>query len=153
MDAGELLRRYAAGERDFTGVKLPGIHLMDKELSKVIFREADLSNAYLDWTNLSYADLSHANLRGVRLGEAALEGANLEGADLSGAVFGQTYLGKANLSHAKLRDAILTETSFDDANLSYADLSGARDFSINRCKGATFCETIMPDGSIRSDGA
>ncbi|MCL1472768.1 pentapeptide repeat-containing protein [Argonema antarcticum] len=151
MDAEELLRRYATGERDFTGVKLPGVRSIDKNLRGAIFREADLSNACLDWTNLSYADLSYANLKGARLGEAALQGANLEYADLSNAVFGQTSFSDANLSHANLRYAILTEASFFDGNLSYADLSGASGFSINRCQGATFCETIMPDGSIRTD--
>ncbi|MEH2158156.1 pentapeptide repeat-containing protein [Nostoc sp.] len=67
-------------------------------------------------------------------------------------VCGQTGFFDANLSHTNLRRAILTETSFDDANLSHADLRGASYFSINSCKGATFNETIMPDGSIRSDG-
>ena len=58
---------------------------------------------------------------------------------------------EVNLSHAKLRKAKLTETSFLDSNLSYADFSGARDFEIYGCRGATFYETIMPDGSIRND--
>ncbi|MEH2166023.1 MAG: pentapeptide repeat-containing protein [Nostoc sp.] len=95
--------------------------------------------------------MSYANLKGARLGEAALKGANLEGADLSGVVCGQTGFFDTNLSHANLRGAILTETSFDDANLSYADFRGTQNFSINRCKGAIFHETIMPDGSIRSE--
>ncbi|MEH2259189.1 pentapeptide repeat-containing protein [Nostoc sp.] len=58
MNAKELLQRYAVGERDFTGVKLPRVRLLDVNLSRAIFREADLSNASLDWTNLSYADLT-----------------------------------------------------------------------------------------------
>lgn len=48
MNAEELLQRYAAGERDFTGVKLSGVRLLDVNLSRTIFREADLSNAVLD---------------------------------------------------------------------------------------------------------
>lgn len=97
--------------------------------------------------------MSYANLKGARLGEAALTGANLEGADLSNAVFGQTSLSKTNLSHANLRRAILTESSLKNANLSYADLRGASDFSIYACKSAIFHETIMPDGSIRSNSS
>lgn len=151
MDAEELLRRYNTGERDFTGVKLPGIRLIDRRLGGIIFREADLNDAILDWTDLIDADLSYANLRGVRLGEASLQRANLEGADLSGAVFAQTTFRGANLSYAKLRDAILTEFSFKNANLSYADLRGISGFSPLACKGAIFHETIMPDGSIQSD--
>jgi uncharacterized protein YjbI with pentapeptide repeats len=151
MNATELLTRYAAGERDFTGVKLPGVRLIDKVLRGIILKEADLSDGCFDWTNLYDADLSYADLRGARLGEAVLQAANLQGADLSDAVFGQTPLAKANLSHAKLRRAILTETSFDEANLSYTDFTGAIDFELGRCKGAIFCETLMPDGTVRNE--
>jgi len=151
MTVEELLERYAAGERDFTGVKLFGIRLMDKVLRGIILKEADLRDAYFDWSTLSYADLSYADLRGSHLGEASLGRANLEGVDLSHAVFGQTTLREANLSHAKLERAILTETSFDKANLSYANFTGAIDFNIRRCKGAIFCETIMPNGTVRNE--
>ncbi len=106
MDAEELLRRYAAGERDFTGVKLLRVRLIDRELRGIIFKEADLSHAILDWTNLSYANLSNANLTWVHFGEASLQGANLEGANLSNTLFGQTSLSDANLSHANLSNAI-----------------------------------------------
>jgi len=54
MTAGELLRRYAAGERDFRQASLEG------------------------------ADLSHAHLEQVCLAGADLYGANLEGACLAG---------------------------------------------------------------------
>lgn len=79
-----------------------------------------------------------------------MDGANFEGADLSGACFGQTAASNANLSYAKLRGAILDEVTFRNANFSHTDLSGAMlNFVLNE---AIFCETIMPDGSIRSDG-
>ncbi|MEH2166022.1 MAG: pentapeptide repeat-containing protein [Nostoc sp.] len=43
MNAEELLQRYAAGKRDFTGVKLSRVRLLDVNLSRAIFREADIS--------------------------------------------------------------------------------------------------------------
>jgi len=48
MDAKELLRRYAAGERDFHTADLSGAHLHKVDLSgaglkKAILSEADLS--------------------------------------------------------------------------------------------------------------
>ncbi|MBD2083528.1 pentapeptide repeat-containing protein [Coleofasciculus sp. FACHB-542] len=100
MDATELLKRYAAGERSFPF--------------------ANLNNADLSGANLSNADLSGANLS-----NADLSGANLSNADLSGANFGHAYLATANLSHANLSDAKLIYVKLQDANLSYANLIGA----------------------------
>ena len=50
MDAEELLNRYAAGERDFTGVSLKGINL-----SGVNIRDSKLDCADLRAANLSGA--------------------------------------------------------------------------------------------------
>ena len=150
MTAEELLRRYAAGERDFTGVDLSEARLSFKNLSNIILRDAYLGYAIMDDTNLSHADLSGANMEGISLGEACLKGANLTGAILIDAVFGQTYFRDANLSYVDLTGADLSESSFNNANLSHADLTAASEFYIERFKGAIFHETVMPDGSIKS---
>lgn len=70
-------------------------------------------------------DLSGADLSRARLYAADLSGANLSGANLSNA-----DLRGANLNNANLSGAIVTQ-----AFLSVAD----------------FCNTIMPDGSVRTD--
>lgn len=88
MDANELLRRYTAGDRDFTGVNLSGVRLVDKILKGVIFREADFSDGYLELAGFDVVDLSFANLRRIRFFESGFRRANLEGADLSDAIFG-----------------------------------------------------------------
>ena len=62
MDAEELLRRYAARERDFSGVRLRGVFLDRAQL-----REINLTRADLSGTDLSNADLGGANLRGAIL--------------------------------------------------------------------------------------
>nr|WP_322721317.1 pentapeptide repeat-containing protein [Nostoc sp. ChiQUE02]MDZ8234425.1 pentapeptide repeat-containing protein [Nostoc sp. ChiQUE02] len=67
--------------------------------------------------------------------------------------FGQSNFKGANLTRAVFRRAVLSEVSFKNANLSYVDLNGASEFSIYYCKGAIFHETIMPDGTIRSDNS
>ena len=64
----DLLRRYAAGERDFRGAHL---------------NWADLRGADLIVADLSHADLSHADLSGADLRGAHLRGAHLRGADLN----------------------------------------------------------------------
>ena len=60
MDGEELFRRYAAGERDFSGVDLSGANL-----SRVELRDINLSGANLSRVDLSWANLSGANLSGV----------------------------------------------------------------------------------------
>ena len=73
MDAEELLRMYAAGERDFTGVKLSKVRLVEKQLRGAIFREADFSDANLEGTIFTEADLNYANLKGALLQEAVFQ--------------------------------------------------------------------------------
>ncbi|BAY42808.1 pentapeptide repeat protein [Scytonema sp. HK-05] len=75
MDANEVLRRYAAGERNFRQADWRGISLAKANLSGV-----DLSGAHLNNADLSNSDLSSANLNW-----AGLKGANFSGANLKGA--------------------------------------------------------------------
>lgn len=80
MNAEELLRRYADGERDFRAVNLTRADLHQANLCQTIFIAADLHEANLSGANLGGAKLSEANLNG-----ANLSGANLISCDLSGA--------------------------------------------------------------------
>ncbi|MEH2448859.1 MAG: pentapeptide repeat-containing protein [Nostoc sp.] len=75
MNAEELLRRYAAGERNFAGV----------DLSSVDLREAELTRINLVGANLRGVNLTGANLNCSALRKADLRNANLKGTDLSGA--------------------------------------------------------------------
>ena len=80
MTAQELLWRYSAGGRDFSGADLSRAHLFGANLSG-----ANLNDAELSYANLSEANLSRANLIAANLGHANLSGANLMDADLTGA--------------------------------------------------------------------
>jgi uncharacterized protein YjbI with pentapeptide repeats len=76
MDANEVLKRYAAGERNFRqadwrGISLPkanlsGVDLSGAHLSNADLSGSDLSNANLNWAGLKGANLSRANLRGQK---------------------------------------------------------------------------------------
>jgi hypothetical protein len=103
--AEELLVRYAAGEREFSGADLSGANLV-----RALLVGANLTGAQLVGANLTSADLVGAGLTGARL-----VGANLTGADF----------GFAKLNGAKLSDANLTGAGLAFANLAHADLSGA----------------------------
>ncbi|MEH2235091.1 pentapeptide repeat-containing protein [Nostoc sp.] len=79
----ELLRRYAAGEKNFVGIEfsysdkglrgcnLSGINLSDSKIAvymaDVNLSGADLSRVYMPQTNLDRANLSSANLSGAIL--------------------------------------------------------------------------------------
>jgi len=114
MDTHELLKRYAAGRRDFTWVdlteanltaaKLTAINLSRSNLTRAILIKADLSLANLVKTNLSGANLQQANLTDAALYKTNLSGANLEDANITG-----TDLSTANLSEAIMPDGILYE--------------------------------------------
>ena len=74
MNVEELLARYAAGERDFSGIgKLTGDACLDG---------VDLRDSCLQDACFSHADLRNANLRRASLGRVSFDEANLQGANL-----------------------------------------------------------------------
>lgn len=75
MDANEVLRRYANGERDF---RLQDLHGLS-------FIQANLNNADFTGSNLRGADLSNADLGNANFNWANLQGTNLKGTCLKGA--------------------------------------------------------------------
>ncbi|MBN3874758.1 MAG: pentapeptide repeat-containing protein [Nostoc sp. JL33] len=199
---GDIISRYAAGERDFSeviietpsrknrywergqfkGLDLSGIILRNSSIQwiklymgGVILRDADLTNVDLGESDFTGADLSNARMRGVRIFQSVFERANLSGADLAGASLVESDFYCADLSRVKLRNARirsmgfvrtdLTEAtfkrarlgsvSFEKAELSRTDFREAK-FRDDRVFGVNFrdClfeETLMPDGSVRSD--
>lgn len=125
MNAEELLKQYATGERDFSEAKLCEVNLSGANLSSINFREANLSVA-----NLSGSNLTEADLRKTKLNVAKLSGANLTRANLAEANLNVANLTLADLNHADLRQASLVRaemarSELSTANLSYANLSGA----------------------------
>jgi uncharacterized protein YjbI with pentapeptide repeats len=136
MTAEELLERYAAGERDFSGVDLS-----DEDLSLAQLPEIILRDCILDQTVFDSCDLSYGNLSGSYLFQSSFDGTKLRKANLIG----------ANLAESSFRNAIL-----DDANLSCTNLSGTilRNASTSKTSfdGALFCRTGMPDESWCNDG-
>ncbi|MEM7595041.1 MAG: pentapeptide repeat-containing protein [Cyanobacteria bacterium P01_A01_bin.83] len=147
MDREELLRRYAAGERDFSGVSLRGLDFSDCDLRGIILSNADLSMTGWVGANLSRADLSgaifhdgglnnailiEANLSRARLQDCALVGADLTDACVQGTQFGnEPFLKRANLTGVNLSQASI-------------DLPGG--INNPRIAGAILCDTTLPDG-------
>lgn len=140
MDADELLRRYAAAERDFSNL----------DLSVMELREANLVGANLKGANLSKTDLREARLGQVNLTQAHLKGANLSetilwGTDFSEANLHQAELREADLSGAKLIKAHLEETIFAKADLRGANLSKDLGFLMGIAKNR---KVLIPGGEF-----
>ncbi len=151
-DAGELLKRYDIGGRNFqnadlTGAQLAGADLRNANLIGAILRNADLRNAQLDGAKLVIADLSNADLTNANLRKAKLVGAILRDARLSGADLSRAKLSNVDLRNAQLVGAKLVGANLSAADLSNADLTGANleaaDLTDVNLVGAR-----MPDGSV-----
>jgi uncharacterized protein YjbI with pentapeptide repeats len=125
LSTDELLRRYAAGERNFANANLRCAVLVEQNLTR-----CNLSYAQLNWANLSGINLSGVDLTSADLSDASLGGANLSQASLYRALLtraniSQADLRGANLFKASLNDACLLGADLTGANLSFADLRGA----------------------------
>ncbi|MFO0591088.1 MAG: pentapeptide repeat-containing protein [Polyangiaceae bacterium] len=125
-----LLRHYAAGEREFNRANLRDAKLSSANLRHAILSGADLSGADLSDADLSgvtfnCADLNGGNLRRAHLSDAKLSGAEFRNACLSGAELCRVDLRHAKLSNADLAGADLSAADLAGADLAGADLSGA----------------------------
>lgn len=105
-----LLRRYAQGERNFSGENFQGIKLYGSQ-----GREINLSEANFTGANLENAILSHINLNNANLSRA-----NLKNARINGKV-NNTNFSQADLSNANLSACRLNESQFVGANLTNAN--------------------------------
>jgi uncharacterized protein YjbI with pentapeptide repeats len=137
LSTDELLRRYAAGDRNFANANL----------RCAVLCEQNLSQCHLSYVKLNLANLSRANLSGVDLTSADLSDASLSGANLSQASLYRTLLTRANLSEANLRGANLFKASLNDANLTQADLTGAS-LSFADLRGAILDEASLSGANL-----
>ncbi len=137
LSRDELLRRYAAGDRNFANANL----------RCAVLCEQNLSQCNLSYVKLSFANLSGINLSGVDLTSADLSDACLNRANLSQAALYRTLLTRANLSEANLRGANLFKASLNDACLLGTDLTGAN-LSFADLRGAILDEATLSGANL-----
>jgi uncharacterized protein YjbI with pentapeptide repeats len=109
----EVLRRYLAGERDFSGLEIEDA-AKSAPLRGAILDDADFSRAFI------VADFSKASLRGARFVEANVKtcsftDANLSGADFTGAALCSTTFHGAQMDSARFRGAYFHSYELGDA--------------------------------------
>jgi uncharacterized protein YjbI with pentapeptide repeats/beta-lactamase regulating signal transducer with metallopeptidase domain len=149
--AGMVLAGSDLTEMDLHDVSFSGMNLGGANLRGAILTGGDFSGASLVGTKLEGARLGIATDRATRLApkwalanELVLQGA--ANRDLTGIDLSHANLSGARLEGAVLRDANLDGAILDGTNLRSANLMGTS------LKQARFHNTVMPDGSIRSDG-
>ncbi|GAA6615215.1 pentapeptide repeat-containing protein [Scytonema sp. NUACC26] len=129
----ELLRRYAAGERDFT-------YIVIDDSREGLFRGIDLSDINLEGSSIgvdfSGAILRKANFRYTVWGdhcrwqEADFSGSNFTGINNESSCvfvrcnFSNTIWEQADLWQSTFEDCDLTDANFDNASLVEVDLYG-----------------------------
>jgi len=170
MNVEELLKNYAAGERNFAGIdlshatdwadtlrnlKYANPNLRGFDLRGINLKGANLCLAYLPGTNLTGADLTganllQANLIGANLTEAILTGANLREAKL-GADLTRACLESANLTWATLRGANLFQANLTWAILIETNLGNATNWDMVLVDRTFLWKTILPDGTVQID--
>ncbi len=153
MDASELYARYAAGERDFSGLTFENISLNIAGLEEPAVESNVLDNIDFSRTKFESCDFSYVNFRHAKFVDSTMNGGefvctNFTGADLRNSKFMFTeYATGIDFTDADLRGACI-DASLDGANLTRANLKGG---DIAGGGEDVICsETIMPDGSIRN---
>lgn len=119
---------------DFDGTYLPGLELAGANLQQAFVQGSEFNGG-----NLTEANLSEANI------DSSFHVTDLSKANLSSAYISSNFE-DVNLSGANLTNAHLDESHFEDSNLSGAQTSGVS------WGTATFCNTVMPNGSVNSSG-
>ena len=95
------------------------LNLQTAFLEYASFAGADLSNAILDYADLTLANLGGADLSNATFEAADLSNAGLDNADLTRANLEGAVLRGATLSLTKLEDAVLTQTQLDEARRQF----------------------------------
>ncbi len=148
MNAEELLKQYATGERNFPAINLTEANLSGVNLSKANLSGANLTVANLCGSNLSEVDLSQAKLNVAKLSGANLTRANLYEANLNVANLTLADFSKAEMRQASLVRAEMTRADLSGANLSYANLSGA-DLKDAKLRGANLSHANLSRADLK----
>lgn len=121
LRAGEILKLFKQGRRDFSGILCNNDSFDNMDLHGIIFKKADLNFCSFHSTNLEGADLSGANLEWTGFIRANLKRTNLEKVRAVWSRFNESQFEKTNMRGADLSWSLFFDTNLFDG----ADLSGA----------------------------
>ena len=130
---------------DFSRCKFNFSELVDCDLSNLKFPNAEFRKALCRNVKIDNTDFSNARLNGADFLGAKGERVNFSNAVLIGAEFGSS-----KLSHAKFINVEIQGVCFERADLSFADFTDAVIDDDTDFSNATFHQTKMPDGTIKT---
>jgi uncharacterized protein YjbI with pentapeptide repeats len=108
---------------------------------------ANFSGMFLDTVDLNRANVSGAYFDGATLRFSTFDSANASEATFRGADVTAVNFSAANLTNASFDSANLNNAQFISADLTNASFFGATSASLANFTGATFSNTICPDGT------
>jgi len=121
---------------DIGNISIEGANLVNANLHKAKFMQANLQNANLSYAFLEEAKLYYSTLTGVDFRNAYVYKANLndsklEGANLEGALFAKASFWSSNLEGANLSGVDFSYANFREANLKKTSFNGSVIYSVN----------------------
>lgn len=134
---------------NFRELQLPDADLSFTQAQEAIFNLTNLKGAELDGGDFRGANFQAANLRGASLVGVNLTEANLRSVRLQDAFCGGANMTRSNLGNARLARANLTGTNLTSADLTVADLTGA-DLSNAVLSEATLVRTNVRNANLKS---
>ena len=125
-------------------------------LNEVNFEGADLRGANVSGASMNGIRMASANLGELQAVEAFFNVASLQGAravkaDFTRSLFKSTNLQKVDFTDANLSGTYIVQADLRNANLTRGNLTGAT-FRRNDTQGATFSNTICPNGKKTNSG-
>ena len=142
----EMVKQLERGKKDFSGIRVKNLELINYDLKNIDFSGSDLSGAKLEGTNLSGANLVNAEFNNAYLFATNLSGANLMNASLEDAVLTGANLECANLLQTSLKNSFVDLAELSGANLVNANLEMA-DISASNL----VCTNLWDANLINSD--
>jgi len=122
----EILKKYAQGVKDFSGIDIRKAPMMGVSLRGVVLDGSNLSQIDLSKANLTQSSLIRVNLNLADLNQAILTEVNLSNSFLTQVNLHEAHLEKANFSAAILHGVNFHLSHLAQANFSGADLTKAK---------------------------
>ena len=134
------LQAGAISKGNFSNVNFQGA-----KLSATSFTSANLTGANLSATQMVLMDISDAIPKDVNLNNGSIINSTFDYGDLAKTNFSQPVIQGASFQYANLKDV-----NFDGVTLTNYTFFGATT-SESTFAGAKFLNTILPDGSIKTN--
>jgi uncharacterized protein YjbI with pentapeptide repeats len=111
------------GSVDFSGSNLRNIYLEGAQWYRLRIREADMSGARLDHTNIENCDLTASTFNSIRAFQSCMDECDLANSIFRNADLHEFSFRKSNLVNSDMSGAVLADLGWYQANFSNVNLS------------------------------